>query len=244
MYVWLDSETTGLEPEDGELLEVCCKITEEKDTKVLGSFKMVRHWTDWSKVPANVVAMHEKSGLAKECAESQNSLDELAQGLFKFLKRFETKYRTLAGSSVHFDRKFLKEYCRSSYNLLFYRQYDISSLYALFFNIEGFPTHLWGTASSIDHRAEADILASMSIHQHYKDHVTALVELWEACQKQKWSPTLAPAIAAALAKLPNTICQGCHLRLATDMDRKNHDWGPAPCRKQHWCQGRCWGHAG
>lgn len=258
MHIWLDSETTGLEPEEGTTLEIHAKAADERTRRVISSFQMVRHFDEWDKVHPTVLAMHTKSGLMEECKTSPHTLADMQVALLKWVEKIDSKYRTLAGSSVHFDRKFIKAEFPAFYRVLFYRQYDVSSLYPLFFNIDGFPCHPIADKDAIPHRAQQDIEASMAIDLHYHKTVSALVALWELCQKGMNIPGLGGGhgltgpshdeiqffgqMGSILDRLPKTVCPTCHKRMATAQDRKNHEWGPPTC-KGHWCSGKCWGHA-
>lgn len=134
MLVWVDTETTGLEHEKDLLLEVGMTITTDT-LKVVDSAAIViaqRHTTvdalrDLCDPAA--VAMHDKSGLWNEVAESHFGLAEAEQHMLDWLEaRVPQGEAPMCGSSVLFDRRFLHHWMPQLEAHFHYRNIDVSTV--------------------------------------------------------------------------------------------------------------------
>lgn len=139
MLNWIDVETTGLDPDDGYLLEIGCIITNDKleeqgraaflinscagihDT--LGIERMQVCCDDF------VREMHTKNGLWDDLRSKPTYT--LVQ-LVPILSEFIEKGAPLCGNSVHFDRLWLRAKMPEVEKLLHYRNIDVSTLKELY----------------------------------------------------------------------------------------------------------------
>jgi oligoribonuclease len=64
--VWIDVETTGLDPDYDQLLEVAMVITDSELEPIAG-FDSVVHWTEFLGVNETVFKMHTDNGLFEDC---------------------------------------------------------------------------------------------------------------------------------------------------------------------------------
>lgn len=131
MIVWVDLETSGLDPEKETILELGYIFTDDYLNEIKRGSTVVK--TDEAvrgRVHDVVRAMHDKSGLWKECFETDNTIEwvdaQFAKGLKK-LREEGGERPPLAGSSVHFDRLFMSKYMPLSLAELHYRNIDVSS---------------------------------------------------------------------------------------------------------------------
>ncbi|KAG9081258.1 hypothetical protein FS749_007803 [Ceratobasidium sp. UAMH 11750] len=111
--VWIDLETTGLDPTRNRIIEVAVLITdgnldlvdEEGCSFVVKSNKnIIDEMNDWCKM------QHTISGLLTEVNEATHTAPEVADAVLEYIKRRVPLERAahLAGSSVHFDAMFLR----------------------------------------------------------------------------------------------------------------------------------------
>lgn len=137
MLAWVDVETTGLDPAGGSLLEVAF-ITTDDDLRVISQLEMVigvepdtleQHLSTFTR------EMHTRNGLleavSKEIArcDGQPSLREAEQKLLMWFHPHEQwKQVPLAGSSVSFDRAWLKAHMPLVEALFSYRNVDVSTV--------------------------------------------------------------------------------------------------------------------
>ncbi|KAG8730327.1 hypothetical protein FRC10_002863 [Ceratobasidium sp. 414] len=111
--VWIDLETTGLDPARNRIIEVAVLITngnldlvDEEGRKfvVKSSNNITDEMDDWCK------NQHTTSGLVAQAAEATHTAPQVADAVLEYIKRWVPQERTahLAGSSVHFDAMFLR----------------------------------------------------------------------------------------------------------------------------------------
>lgn len=136
--VWLDIETSGLDPMRDEVLEVGVVVTTADPFEELKSWHWVVRPDDWPHTKARMVnrvrRMHEANGLIGEIDEGNGSpITAVLEKLHSHLRALGSE-RTLhlAGNSVHFDKRFLE--WRNSYvfDALSHRVVDVSSIDVLF----------------------------------------------------------------------------------------------------------------
>ena len=145
MLVWIDIETTGLNPGHHVILEVACVITDDQ----LDSLQEYTHLVidceptvllpskgDDEVRPNAIYAEHFNNGLIAELTQAysakgwqeQSTPEAVGQALHDFIQLHCPEPAPLAGSSVHFDRSFLAEHMPGVLDVLHYRNVDVSTV--------------------------------------------------------------------------------------------------------------------
>lgn len=163
--IWLDLETTGLDPRKDSILEVYAAeadlsdpftITRElvNDVVYLGAPSVLRLERD----NPFVHAMHTKNGLLADCLRSFTSVREIERKLLELIPAVEDRNElpTLAGSTVHFDQSFINVHMPALASRLHYRIFDVSTIKVLA-RAMGAPK--WPRAEA--HRAREDVFESI-----------------------------------------------------------------------------------
>ncbi len=175
-YLWLDLETTGLDPKKDHILEAAWAYLRPEEMWVLTpegfekrvSTQLFRPYDEMRLSPF-VSHMHSKSGLLSDIYEAKDAslrdqryVETLIYGLCSEYRWPSEKHSrvVLAGSSVRFDLDFLKERIGSLSQRLSYRVLDVSGL-TLFCRSLGMQTEQ--RAKNTAHRAKDDIVASYQI---------------------------------------------------------------------------------
>lgn len=129
--VWIDLETTGLDPESCLILEVACIVT-DNDLMPLGGISTVIQRSakelDVNSMGEWCFTQHSKSGLLVGCLKSQRLLVDVEEDFVEFLEEHEAVNAPLCGSSVHFDRGFIQRWMPKLFEKLHYRNFDTSTV--------------------------------------------------------------------------------------------------------------------
>lgn len=160
--LWLDLETTGLDPRTETALEICCMVApiEEPFAAVPLCEGVIHH--DGQGLSDFIRDMHTRNGLLAECAVAPHTLADADHALAKSLPPDALRTNlVLAGSSVHFDLGFVRAHLPEFAARISHRIYDVSSI-KLFCQSLGMPPFRKAEA----HRARPDILESI---QHARE---------------------------------------------------------------------------
>src|SRR5947209_7417989 len=110
--VWIDCEMTGLSVRDDVILEIGCVITDNNLNVIAESGSQIIHREDsilqamdpWCK------GQHGRSGLVNDVHTSSLTVEDAERNILNFIKQHIEKGRgILAGSSVHFDKEFMRK---------------------------------------------------------------------------------------------------------------------------------------
>lgn len=163
--LWLDLETTGLDPDADMVLEVALVITDDNLTHLGVEYQAVVK-QDMDAVMARmddyVRDMHTRNGLLAEVPKGEDPLQVAADinaicnrnRLYKYQDRFPA---LLAGASVHFDRSFIKRFAPDVHRQLHHRHFDVSTLRHAF----GMARRRMPWPNNDNHRAMGDVRDSI-----------------------------------------------------------------------------------
>ncbi len=166
--VWIDLETTGLDPETSVVLEIAVVITDKHLNQLAQTSLVVHHPTaalvnldEW------VQTQHQGSGLLEEVRCSTLTLAQAEAAALDLVASYcPPRACPLAGSSVCFDRRFLVRHMPKLDAHLSYRQVDVSSLKELV--KRWYPDKALANGVGAKHRALPDILESIEELRYYR----------------------------------------------------------------------------
>jgi oligoribonuclease len=171
--LWLDLETTGLEPDTKHILEAHAVVTDQ-DLNVVdecgGQVQMSPLFND--EMDDWCSRTHYGSGLIDDCEQFGMPLFDLETRLLEFVNlHFPNSKPSLAGSSVWFDADFVKHHMPRLYAKLHYRVLDVSSLFNALHLTYGYTrpkpstVALAQTLTARPHRARSDIKESIAMYK-------------------------------------------------------------------------------
>jgi oligoribonuclease len=129
--IWIDLETTGLKVDKDKILEMAVIVTdgdlsiidESMDVVIHQSKTVMNRMGKWCRVH------HGNSGLTEKSLKSKVTLPEARKKLKVIIEKYcPRKTGILCGSSVHFDRMFIKRYFPLIDKYLSYRMIDVTSI--------------------------------------------------------------------------------------------------------------------
>jgi len=152
-YLWLDLETTGLDPTTCSVIEVAAIVTDEDLTELDRWSTVVGYSNRPIRWEPGALKMHAASGLAAEHADAsqidwQSVLGDIA---------FEYSELTLAGRNVHFNRQFLTKAALTM--RLSHRHLDVTTIYLMRPDMK---------PSDTVHRAMDDIEADLDAARQFR----------------------------------------------------------------------------
>lgn len=160
--LWLDIETTGLEPFVDVILEVAAVVTTADLSEIVDTFHaVVRHPQLPSMAPV-VEEMHSTSGLFDDLPQGRKEQDAVEE-FAAFVADHPGAY--LAGSGVHFDRRFVTlAWGADVLEPLHYRHVDVSTL-RTFCKVYA-PDKVYPAKKA--HRAQDDVADAIDELRHYR----------------------------------------------------------------------------
>lgn len=186
-WLWLDLETTGLDPLSGHILEIAVVLAADAkgdDFRVIDTFDtVVDHGPALPRVLETmddfVRDMHTRNELIEELEEASHkpgtapTIDELDEYLVSLVRdRLHAAPRSivLAGASVHFDLAWIRVHLPGFAEFLSHRVLDVSALKA-FERAHGAPFGGVETLKKDErpHRALADVLFTLGEAREIRD---------------------------------------------------------------------------
>jgi oligoribonuclease len=165
--IWIDVETTGLDPKSSVLLEVALVLTTPQlDPLYSGD------WVIWHEdlpaifeaTPERVQEMHTTNGLWDACVDSDATLESVEQAMFAAITVAGAQRGRIAGFNPTFDRRFIDAYLPKVGACLSYRHFDVSTLHYAEQQWPGGLAAEWNAAmAGVKHRALADIQAALAL---------------------------------------------------------------------------------
>lgn len=166
MILWVDVETTGLEPRDHYLLEVGLVLTTDDLHQLSHTSVVIKPaHPKWRNCMDDYVKnMHKLSGLIDEC-ETGVPVEAATALLRDWIKKTGVDKPPMGGSSVHFDRMWLAAEMPMVERLFHYRNIDVSTVKEL--NKRWRRDELQARGQS-KHRALDDLQATLDEARYYR----------------------------------------------------------------------------
>lgn len=168
--VWIDLETTGLDPESRVILEIACLVTDRDLNEIGDGVDLTVHQQGRAigQLDPWCAKQHAASGLLEASRASKTSLAEAEAETLAYVRRHCLSGKApLAGNSVCFDRRFLIRHMPRLEAYLHYRNVDVSSLKELVHRWR--PAVIERVAKTSRHRALDDIRESIAELRVYRD---------------------------------------------------------------------------
>lgn len=128
--LWTDIETTGLDPNRCDILEIACFLADFKrpwDATMIANLLIM---PESFRFEDGCRTMHARSGLIRDVLEFGSKIEDVEAELVRLMvaAREPGESVMIAGSSVHFDLAFLRSKMPDFARMLHYRIFDVSVL--------------------------------------------------------------------------------------------------------------------
>ena len=176
MYLWIDLETTGLDPDNDRIIEVGWLLSDSiEPVTEAQSVLITPDKIAWEQMKQDlfVQTMHTENDLLKDMECFGTILAEDAEDqILEDLQRYPEEPFILSGASVHFDRGFIRNWMPRLDRKLSHRHLDVSTL-RMFFNDMGYQSY-GEKGHPTKHRALEDVQDAYSLYNTYKELVQEL----------------------------------------------------------------------
>lgn len=169
--IWIDVETSGIDPKDCKLLQVACIVTDGHLNELGESFERKVYYSEDEvqaiRNSANefVQNMHDVNGIWDSLSVEGDSLENISRDLLQMLQKYSAPNSArLGGNSITLDRNFLKTYLPDVADHIHYRSYDLSSVAGWF---ELHDPNFVPFVKNSTHEALDDIRASIAEGRYY-----------------------------------------------------------------------------
>ena len=172
MFVWIDLEMTGLNPEINRICEIATIITDRELNIVGEGPNLVIHLEDkhLDIMDEWCTKHHGESGLTDRIRESTVTVEKAEQETLKFISDYVgEKEAPLCGNSIWQDRRFLAKEMPLLESYLHYRCVDVTSIKIL--SDAWYKKKIVPPQKAMTHRALDDIRESIYELQFYREHV-------------------------------------------------------------------------
>jgi oligoribonuclease len=186
----MDLETTGLDADSGEILEVGWFLSD--NWEILNEAKSAlvtptKQTFELMKQDFVVSTMHTDNRLAADLMlQPTRTIEDIEDEILADIEEWQTdddSWVILAGSSVHFDRTFIAEYMWRLDMMLSHRHFDVSTL-KMFFDSMGF-YELGRRDTPRKHRALDDIKDSYKLARTYVNLTNLMIDEGETNAERK-----------------------------------------------------------
>jgi oligoribonuclease len=167
--VWIDLEMTGLNAASDHVLEVAAVVT-GADLQPLAEVERVIFQPDdvLDRMSARVKKIHTENGLLAAVSASKTTRAEAERAVLQTISRYcPPGEGILCGSSVYHDWRFLVRHMPRLEQHLHFRQIDIGTVSVL---VSAWYPHIEFPRPTTDHRALADVKASLEELRYYCQH--------------------------------------------------------------------------
>lgn len=171
MYLWIDLETTGLDPDNDRIIEVGWMLTDSHEiVEPVQSVIITPDKVAWELMQQDlfVQTMHTENDLLKDMEAFGTIMAEDAEDqILELLDKHDLGKPILAGASVHFDRGFIRNWMPRLDRRLSHRHFDVSTL-RMFFDSQGFHSYGEKVRPTV-HRALEDVEDAYSLFCTYAE---------------------------------------------------------------------------
>lgn len=130
--LWVDIETTGLDPHSGRILELGLRITDSQlNTLSEASWVVYFPRPELSNLSDFILELHTKNGLLFEAMKADRTEQEVEHAAESWVfthMPLAAEKPPMAGSTVSFDRRWLEEHMPRVNAVAHYRSLDVSSI--------------------------------------------------------------------------------------------------------------------